>query len=91
MVAALEDVVIVPGAGEEAFWLQDNLAVFKKQVDDYDDDFKGSLKEIGERDGFKETDTVEVRARLLLSSSCGGRLLSTILLPHRTSWLKRLP
>jgi hypothetical protein len=77
--------------GEEAVWLQDNLADFKKQVDDYDDDFKGISKEIGERDDFKEIDTVEVRARLLLSSTCGGRLLSTILLPHRTPWPKRLP
>lgn len=45
-------------------------------MDDYDDDFKGILKEIGERDDFKEIDTVEVRAHLLLSSTYGGRLLS---------------
>jgi hypothetical protein len=42
-------------------------------VDDYDDDdFKGILKEIEGRDDFKEIDTVEVRARLLLSTTCGG-------------------
>ncbi|KAE9376498.1 hypothetical protein N431DRAFT_479742 [Stipitochalara longipes BDJ] len=55
MVAALENGVIVPGAGDEGTWLKDNMAYFQEQVDVHDDnDIRDMLKEMSEREDLKK-------------------------------------
>ncbi|KAJ5732519.1 hypothetical protein N7493_004000 [Penicillium malachiteum] len=47
MTAAIENGVVVPGAGEEGTWLKDNMDFFREQVEMYDDmEFKELLEEV---------------------------------------------
>ncbi|PNP48016.1 hypothetical protein TGAMA5MH_00839 [Trichoderma gamsii] len=55
MVAALENGVVIPGAGDEGTWLKDNMAFFQEQIDVYDDDeFRDMVKEIHEREDLRK-------------------------------------
>ncbi|KAL1875573.1 hypothetical protein Plec18167_005509 [Paecilomyces lecythidis] len=54
MLAAVENGVVIPGAGEEGSWLKNNMAYFKEQAEvGNDEHFKDMLKEIEEREDLK--------------------------------------
>jgi len=54
MIAARENGVTIPGAGEEGNWLKDNMAYFKEQAEGKgDEDFANLVKEVEERQDLK--------------------------------------
>lgn len=54
MIAARENGVTIPGAGEEGNWLKDNMAYFKEQAEGKgDEDFAALIKEVDEREDLK--------------------------------------
>lgn len=55
MIAALENGIVIPGAGEEGNWLKDNMDEFKNRAEGRgDQDFVDLLKEVDERKDLKE-------------------------------------
>jgi len=54
MIAALENGVTIPGAGEEGNWLKDNMEEFKQRGDKGDQDFVDLVKEVEEREDLNE-------------------------------------
>ncbi|KAL6250125.1 hypothetical protein RBB50_002426 [Rhinocladiella similis] len=54
MIAARENGVTIPDAGNESSWLKDNMPYFKSQAYDHgDQDFKKMVEEIDHRDDLK--------------------------------------
>jgi len=54
MVAARENGVTIPDAGNEGTWLKDNMPYFKSQAYDYDDeDFRKMIEEIHKREDLR--------------------------------------
>jgi len=54
MLAARENGVTIPDAGNEGSWLRDNMPYFKSQAYDHDDeDFRKMIQEIDHRDDLK--------------------------------------
>jgi len=55
MIAALENGVVIPGAGEEGNWLKDNMEEFKNRAEGKgDQDFVDLIKEVHERKDLNE-------------------------------------
>ncbi|KAJ9637650.1 hypothetical protein H2204_004799, partial [Knufia peltigerae] len=54
MIAARENGVTIPDAGNESNWLKDNMSYFKSQAYEHgDEDFKKMIEEIDQRDDLK--------------------------------------
>jgi len=55
MIAARENGVTIPDAGNESSWLKDNMPYFKSQAYDHgDQDFRKMIEEIDQREDLKE-------------------------------------
>ncbi|KAJ9212754.1 hypothetical protein DTO166G4_5566 [Paecilomyces variotii] len=54
ILAAVENGVVIPGAGEEGTWLKSNMAYFRERAEvGKDEHFRDMLKEIEEREDLK--------------------------------------